>query len=612
MAEKYNQLADQIVELVGGKENVVSLYHCITRLRFKLKDESIAAKNENEIKKLNGVLSVAQANNQYQVIIGNEVDKVYAAIDQKYKFPNPVSAGESAGQSEEAEEKGNIVIRFLNTLTAIFNPIIMPLAGAGMIKALLVLLTTFDLMSTESATYGILSAAGNSVFYFLPLFLAVSAARVFKANPFISLAIVAALMEPNFTNLITETGVRVSFLGIPTVLMSYTGTVIPSIIAIFIYSYLERWLKTWIPKSLEIFLLPMISLLIMVPLTVIVLGPIGVTLGNGLGDVINFISARSGLLAGFIIGGFWSLLVMVGVHWGVVPIMINNIATYGYDVIRPMIAAATFASAGAALGVYFRAKKPETKSLALSSMVPALLGGITEPIVYGISIKYKKPLYAQIIGGGIAGAFMGMMQTKAIVYVFPALTTLPAFAGDTFVYYIIGISIAFFLTAILTYIFGIDEDEAEVVDVTPTETLIDENPTTLIAPMAGELISIEAVDDPVFSSKAMGNGFAVKPTDGKVVAPITGKVSAVFPTKHAFGIVSDTGIEVLVHIGINTVELDGKGFDIRIQPDDYVDKGQVVGQVDLSVLKENNYDTTTMVVITNSNDNPDYTLPPTP
>jgi len=241
------------------------------------------------------------------------------------------------------------------------------------------------------------------------------------------------------------------------VLMKYSGTLVPAIIAVLVYSKLEKLLKKFIPKSIELFALSFAALIIMVPLSVIVIGPVGVYLANAMGSFVNFMSAQNGLLTGLIIGGGWTLLVMIGIHWGVAPIMINNISTYGYDFIRPMVAAATFASAGAAFGVFMKAKRKETKAFALSTVVPALLGGVTEPIVYGISLKYKKPFIAQIIGGALAGAFMGAMHTKAFVYVFPALTTLPAFFGDTFVYYIIGIALAFTITAILTWILGIDE-----------------------------------------------------------------------------------------------------------------------------------------------------------
>lgn len=594
MSKNYNDLADSIVTLVGGEQNINSLYHCITRLRFKLKDISIAQQNTSKIKELAGVLSVVEANNQYQVVIGNEVENVFNTIMARYNIKSALGSdnNDEITTNSEEEKEGNIFLRFFNTLSSIFNPIIMPLAGAGMIKALLVVLTTYNFMSAESSTYKILSATGNSVFYFLPLFLALSAARVFKANQFVALAIVAALLEPNFTALVTANGVTVDFLGLPAILMGYSGTVIPAIISIFVYSKLEKILKRFIPKSLEIFLLPMVALLIMVPLPVMVIGPVGVYLGDGLGSLINIISERSGLLAGLVIGGGWTLLVMIGIHWGVVPIMVNNLATYGYDIIRPMVAAATFASAGAALGVFFRTKNKETKSLALSSLVPALLGGITEPIVYGLSVKYKKPLIAQIIAGAIAGAFMGAMKTKAIVYVFPALTTLPAFFGETFPIYCIGIAMAFFLSAILTYILGLDEKIEEV----------KKEDEKLSSPVDGEVIQIESVKDPVFSTKAMGEGFAVIPKSNQIYAPISGVVETVFPTQHAIGIKGDNGLEVLVHIGINTVELNGKYFDISCVAGSRVTKGMIIGEVDFKALQAAGYDSTTMVVVTNGNE----------
>lgn len=604
MSKDYSKLANEIVELIGGEDNVQSLYHCVTRLRFKLKNDEIAEENKSKIEALSGVLSTVKANNQFQIVIGNDVEEAYEAINLKYNISNPVDSN-SETESNESKE-GNIILRFFNTLSSIFNPIIMPLAGAGMIKALLVVLTTYNFMDAESSTYLILSAAGNSVFYFLPLFLAFSAARVFKVNAFISLAIVAALLEPNFTDMIVETGTTVSFFGIPTVLMAYTGTVIPAIIAIYIYSFVEKGLKRIIPKSMEIFLLPMLALLIMVPLTVMAIGPIGVAMGNGLGNAINFISVRSGLLAGLIIGGLWTLLVMVGIHWGVVPIMINNLAIYGYDVIRPLVAAATFASAGAALGVFLRARNKETKTLAISAMVPALLGGITEPVVYGLSIKYKKPLVAQIIGGAIGGAFMGAMQTQAIVYVFPALTTLPAFFGETFIYYIIGITISFTLTAVLTYVFGIDEAPSDVRIDEDSKSRKITNDTLISQPFNGKSIDLLEVNDEVFSSGAMGDGVAVEPDNDTLYSPVTGTVTSVFPMKHAIGFKSDDGVETLVHIGIDTVELGGKGFKISVKSGDKVERGQSIGEVNFELLKDANYDTTTMTVVTNSNDKNNY------
>ena len=586
MKKDYTKLADDIVPYVGGQENVISLYHCITRLRFKLKDTSIAKVNKDKIEKLTGVLSVVEANGQFQVVIGSDVSDVFQTILANYHIKNALDNTED--DDVESNKTGNIVIRFFNTLSAIFNPIIIALAGAGMLKALLVVFTTYHLLSNQDSTYKILAAAGNSVFYFLPLFLAISAARIFKANMFISLAIVASLLEPNFVSMVVKNGTTVDFFGIPTVLMGYSGTVIPAIIAIYVYAHLEKLLKKFIPKSMEIFALSLVALIIMVPLTVLVIGPIGVMLGDGLGNAMNFISGESGLLAGLLIGGGWTFLVMMGIHWGVVPIMVNNLALHGYDTLRPMIAAATFASAGVALGVFLKSRNKETKGLALSSLLPALLGGITEPIVYGLSVKYKKPLIAQVIVGGLVGAFMGALQVKAIVYVFPALTTLPAFFGPTFIYYGIGITVAFFGTALLTYLLGLGET-----DETTSDSL------SVALPLRGDVIPLSDVNDPVFSTLAMGNGFAIYPERGDILAPITGEIITVFPTGHAFGIRSALGTELLVHIGLNTVDLSKGTFNISVKKGDQVKKGQQIGTANLAEIKEKNYDPTTMVIFTN-------------
>ncbi len=586
MKKDYTKLADDIVSYVGGQENVISLYHCITRLRFKLKDTSIAKVNKDKIEKLTGVLSVVEANGQFQVVIGSDVSDVFQTILANYHIKNALDNTED--DDVESNKTGNIVIRFFNTLSAIFNPIIIALAGAGMLKALLVVFTTYHLLSNQDSTYKILAAAGNRVFYFLPLFLAISAARIFKANMFISLAIVASLLEPNFVSMVVKNGTTVDFFGIPTVLMGYSGTVIPAIIAIYVYAHLEKLLKKFIPKSMEIFALSLVALIIMVPLTVLVIGPIGVMLGDGLGNAMNFISGESGLLAGLLIGGGWTFLVMMGIHWGVVPIMVNNLALHGYDTLRPMIAAATFASAGVALGVFLKSRNKETKGLALSSLLPALLGGITEPIVYGLSVKYKKPLIAQVIVGGLVGAFMGALQVKAIVYVFPALTTLPAFFGPTFIYYGIGITVAFFGTALLTYLLGLGET-----DETTSDSL------SVALPLRGDVIPLSDVNDPVFSTLAMGNGFAIYPERGDILAPITGEIITVFPTGHAFGIRSALGTELLVHIGLNTVDLSKGTFNISVKKGDQVKKGQQIGTANLAEIKEKNYDPTTMVIFTN-------------
>ncbi|RVT62764.1 beta-glucoside-specific PTS transporter subunit IIABC [Niallia taxi] len=593
MSGKYNQLSKEIINGVGGEQNIISLYHCVTRLRFKLKDYSIALANKSTIEKLPGVISVVEANSQFQVVIGNEVSEVYQFIMKKYNIKSALGSESDYSDDIKVKQNGNFLMRFFNVISSIFNPLIISIAGAGMIKALLVLFVQLNLLNPEGSTHKIFSAAGNGVFYFLPLFLAISAARVFKANQFISLGIVASLLEPNFVGLVTEHGVSVEFLGVSTVLMSYSGTVIPAIAAIYIYSHLERYLKRFIPKSIQIFALSMSALIIMVPLTVMVIGPLGVGIGNGLGTVMNFISSESGLFAGLIIGAGWTFLVMLGIHWGVVPIMINNLATYGFDTLRPMIAASAFATAGVALGVFLRSKNSGTKSLALSSLFPSLLGGIGEPIVYGLSVRFKRPLIAQTIAGGVMGAFMGAMQTKAIVYVFPALTTLPAFLGDTFAYYVIGISGAFILSAILTYFIGFKEEDQDKLIKKKTAA------NKMEMPVIGQTISLDEVNDEAFSSRTMGDGIAIIPTKGILFSPFNGKVELTFPTGHAFGLKSQTGVEILMHIGINTVELQGVGFDTKVKAGETVEKGQVLAKFNLEAIQKAGYDPTTIMLFTN-------------
>lgn len=593
MAKNYTNMAEQVIKNVGGVDNILSLTHCVTRLRFQLKDYNIA--NRDVIKNIDGVLSIVEGNNQFQIVVGNEVEYVYDAINKKYRI------NDSSNNQHSDNSGKNIVINILNKLTVIFNPIVTALAGAGMLKALLVILSTYNFLATTDSTYKILSAAGNSVFYFLPLFLAISCAKAFNCNVFISLGIVASLMEPNFTSLIKNNGDIVNFFMFPVVLMSYSGTLIPAIFSIYIYSKLEILLKKIIPKSLELFLSSMISLIIMVPLTIMVIGPIGVFLGDTVGNIINIISNKSGLFAGALIGGSWTLLVMLGIHWGVVPIMVNNISRLGFDVIRPMIAAATFASSGAAFGVFLKSKNKKTKAFALSSLLPSLLGGITEPIIYGISIKYKKPFIAQIIAGTVAGAFLGATKTKAIVYVFPALTTLPAFFGDTFKFYCIGISISFFLSAIITYILGFDE--IETLSVGKNENKISESIKNgvfeLKSCVNGDIIELKDVKDGAFSSKSLGDGLAFIPSDGIIKAPFDSIVDALPSSKHAIGLSLDCGIELLIHIGIDTVNLQGRGFEVLVKEGDRVLQGQNLIKFDIETLIKENYDTTVIMVITN-------------
>lgn len=631
MSEKQD-LAAQIVELVGGENNIAALTHCITRLRFSLKH---AGKfDKNALDQLDGVIMAVESNGQFQVVVGDKVTALYHQIIGRYTL-----SGAAGREEKSAARRGNPLGRVFNTMSSILVPIVPALAGAGMLKALLVILTTYHWLATGSSTYFILLAASNSVFYFLPLLLAFSCGKTFGANPFVSVAIVAALLEPNFTAMIKQPGDIVNFLGIPVVLMKYNSTLIPAILAIWVYSWVERGLKRFIHQSIEMVAVPMLGLMIMVPLVAIVVGPMGIYAGTAIGDGIAFINHQSGMLTGALIGAGWTFLVMFGLHWGLVPVMLNNLALQGFDTIKPPAGTATFAQAGAAFGVFLRARDPKLKSFALSAMLPALLAGVTEPIVYGISIKYKRPLVAATIAGVIAGGFVGAMNTTAMAYVFPSLTTLPAFMTATFKYYVAGIALSFLLSAALTFVLGFDEaigSPASAATRVTTEaggnagTAVGRAPmvcaapasisaarqhnagieieTFLTAPLNGRIIALEQVKDPVFASGVMGRGIAILPSDGEVYSPVNGIVSKLFHTHHAIGITSDQGVEVLIHIGLDTVKLNGELFNAHIREGDRVRSGDLLLTFDREELLRRHFDITTPVIIANSDDYPHVTI----
>ncbi|MGZ7445091.1 beta-glucoside-specific PTS transporter subunit IIABC [Paenibacillus sp. TH7-28] len=605
---KFSELSNRIVEHVGGEKNVTELYHCMTRLRFKLKDFGKADKQQLE--RLDGVITVVQGNGQLQVVIGNDVNAVYKEIIANHDIK---PAGE-AKEDAKSEKTGNLVTRFFNTMSGIMTPIVPALAGAGMLKAVLVILsTTLGILAQDSSTYKILAAAGNSVFYFLPLLLAISTARYFGANMFVSLTIMGALLEPNFTGLMENIGDVTRFLNIPVVLMSYTGTLIPAMLTIWVYSHMERYLKKIIPANIQMFAVPLVSLLIMVPLAAAAIGPVGVYLGNGIASGINYLSNSSGLVMGALIGGGWTLLVMFGLHWGIVPAMLNNLSLHGFDTIKPPSAAATFASSGAALGVFLKAKDKKLKAYALSALMPSILAGVTEPIVYGISVKLKRPLIAQIIGGVIGGAIIGAFHTTVLAYVFPAVTTLPAFATDTFVYFLIGITASFVITAVLTYILGfeeqIDEDKSKSAaeagknnnNPSPAVPMAASDVSGVSAPVSGQIIPLQEVSDQVFSSGAMGDGVAILPEEGKIYAPVSGTITSIAKSKHAIGITAEDGFELLIHVGLNTVKLKGAPFEVKVAENQQVREGDLLLEFDPEAIREAGLELTTPIIITNMN-----------
>lgn len=585
----YQRFAKDIVELVGGEQNISSLVHCATRLRFKLKDSDNT--NKPALQNLDGVLSVVESGGQFQVVVGSHVPEVYKEIT---KIAN---VGSTPNSSDAP--KGSIGAQIFEVISQSFSPLLGALAGAGMLKALITILTMTGVLSAKSGTFFILSAAGNAVFYFLPIFLGITIATKLGANPYVGGTIGAALLEPNFTGLLKNTGDISHFLGIPVVLMNYSSTVFPIFFAISIYAVLDKFLKKTIHKDVQMFLVPMLSLIIIVPLTVIAFGPFGVYLGNGIGHVISFLSTKSGIVTGAVMGAGWTFLTLLGLHWGLVPLMLANLAAGG-DPILALVAAAPFAQMGLALGVFLKTKDKKLKTLAGSALLPGVLSGVTEPIIYGILLRYRRTIPYIVIAGAVGGAISGAVGAKAMSFAFPAFLTIPAFSPIPL--YAMAMLIAFVGATILTLLFGYEDKKKKEVEektVEAGQSLVKKE--AIVSPLTGTIKALSNVDDQVFASEAMGKGIAIEPTVGQAVSPVDGVVSTVFPTGHAIGITSDQGAEILIHIGINTVQLEGKYYNPVVKQGDRVKQGDLLVSFDIEKIKEAGYLVTTPIIITNTN-----------
>lgn len=501
----------------------------------------------------------------------------------------------SGQQQAKKAEDSSFVNKILDIIGGSFAPILGVLAGSGLLSALLAVCTMLGWVSAESGTYAILSAAGHAVFYFLPIFLGITLAIKLGANAYVGGTIGAALLEPRFTDLISEGATKTEFLGIPVLLMSYSSTVFPIFIAVSIYALLDRFLKKWIYKEIQMFINPLISLLIVVPLTVLIFGPIGVFAGEGIGAAIGFLSSVSGPLTGAVLGAAWTFLTLLGLHWAVIPIAIANLAS-GPDPIIGMAAAAPFAQIGMALGVLFRTKDNDLKTLASSGILPGALAGTTEIINYGILLRYKKTMIYVAAAGAIGGAINGALGVKMAVFSLPSFLSIPAFTpiGS----YLIGTLSALGIGFLLTFLLGYDDHKRALPAYdTGLPSVIKE---TIVSPIRGEVIPLSQFGDPLFASETAGKGTAIEPAIGEVFSPSDGIVSVLFPTKHAIGITSEGGAEILIFVGIDTMKLNGEYFISHVQQGDKVRQGDLLIEFDMQKIKAAGYTVTTPIVITNS------------
>lgn len=600
------KLAEDIVQLVGGEKNINDLVHCATRLRFTLKNRQDA--DREQLEKHEGVITVVESGGQFQVVVGSHVANVYAEIMKNSTF----SASTEGGSSNQ---KTSVISRVFEVISGSFSPLIPAMAGSGMLKALLTVLPLLGWLSESSDTYMILSAAGNAVFYFLPILLGITLGLKLKANPYVAGTIGAALMEPSFTGLMDK-GPEASFLGIPIVLVNYSSSIFPIFIAVSIYVLLEKGLKKVIHRDLQVFLVPMLSLMIMVPLSAMAFGPFGTNIGNWIASGVTWLIDVSGILSGIVLGGGMTFMVVLGLHWGFTPITLQNISQGG-DPIEAMAAAAVFAQIGVAFGIFLRAKKDKTlRTVAGSSSLTGILAGVTEPIVYGLILRYKRVIPIVIIAGALGGAINGHFGVKYTAYVFHNIFSIPV-EQPTFIF-VIAIVCSFVTATLLTVLFGYEKKESvpaiegdstqhgesslassETVSETAIKApVVEVRKEQIFSPLAGTAVPLSSVSDAAFSTGAMGKGIAIEPTKGEVIAPVDGIVTSVFPTGHAIGLTTAAGTEILIHIGINTVSLKGKHFNPLVQEGDAVSQGDVLIQFDLEQIRAAGYETVTPVIVT--------------
>lgn len=601
---KYEQLAKDIIKNVGGKENVNSLTHCVTRLRFKLKDENKA--NTEVLKKMDGVVTVVKSGGQYQVVIGNHVPDVFADV--------MAVGGFSAASEDDSNEKMNAFNKFIDIISGVFAPTLGVLAATGMIKGINALLIAAHVLANTDGTYQILNAIGDSLFYFFPIFLGYTAAKKFKLNEFTGMAIGAAMVYPTIVGLaggkplfmvltgsMFESSVSTTFLGIPVILMNYSSTVIPIVIAIYVASKIEKFFKKIIPDVVKTFLVPFCTLLVIVPLTFLVIGPISTWAGKLLGAITLAIYNFSPIVAGLFIGAFWQVFVIFGLHWGLVPIAFNNLATLGYDPVLALSIAASFAQTGVVGAILLKTKNAKLRSIAIPAFISGIFG-VTEPAIYGITLPKKKPFVISCIGASIGGAIIGFCGSKGYMIGGMGIFALPSYIGPNgfdMGFYGIAISmVAGFAIGFILMLFTKLEDDEESNETVKENPLVKQE--ILISPLKGEVKPLSEVKDEAFSSGALGKGIAIEPSEGRVVAPVDGVLTTFFPTGHALGITSDNGAEILIHIGMDTVQLEGKHFTPKAKQGDIVKAGDVLLEFDINAIKEEGYSVITPVIVTNS------------
>lgn len=613
---KYKQLAQDIIKNVGGKENINGLTHCITRLRFKLKDESIA--NDDVLKNMEDVVTVMKSGGQYQVVIGNHVEAVYKDVVEIIDLDN-------LNTSSETKKSGSILDKGIDIISGIFQPVLGIMAACGMLKGLNALFVALGLYSATSGGYMVINAAGDALFTFLPLFLGYTSAKKFGLKPMLGLALGAAMCYPAiqgssisagadamytlFKETMFASPVYIDFFGLPIISMDYTGTVVPIIFVVYFASKCEKLFNKFVPDLVKFFFVPMLTLLVTLPVALIVIGPIATFGSTLISEAVLSIRDFSPLLAGAIVGFSWQILVIFGLHWGFIPVYINNVMTLGYDNVMMPFFACTFATSAVVLAIFIKTKDKKLKEMAIPNFISGIFG-VTEPAIYGMLLPLKKPFIISCIASGIGGAFYGFFNLRKFITGGMGIFELPAMIEPNggmgnLIVALSGMAISMVVAFALTMVLYKDKEEVKEVENKVKEETKEVKSTKLekeivVSPIKGEVLNLSDIEDAAFSSGVLGQGVAIIPSDGKVVAPVDGVVTTLFPSLHAIGILSDEGVEVLIHIGLNTVQLEGRGFEACIKQDDRITKGQTILKFDIDVIKEAGYSVVTPIVVTNS------------
>lgn len=603
------ELATKIIANVGGEQNISMLTHCATRLRFNLKDNGKA--NLDVLKKLDGVLTAQIKSGQLQVVIGAKVNAIFDEVSAQVHI--------TEGDVAVTEPPKNKVSAVIETISGIFAPTLPVLIGCGMFKAIVSLITGLELLSSDNDFVTLLSMIGDLIFYFFPFFLAVSAAKKFRVSEYMALALAAAYMYPTIINgaaAAEETGVAgLDFFGVTIPFISYSSTVIPIILSVWVLSLIYKRIDRLVPDFLKILLTSMIVLFIMVPLELIVLGPIGSYAGTYIAQFMDWFYSVGGFVAAALLGGTRSLLTMMGMHYALAPLQIQQIAETGISTLLVSALTANFAQGGSAFGAFLALKDKQMKSVAASAALSAVLG-ITEPAMYGVNLRYRRPFGIAMISSAIAAAFLSFFHAGAMAYAPPGIFTIITYTADSFVFIILGAALSFGLAAALTFFFGIPKEEnkpsraedesGENENNSETAALSDKSVAvktemTVYSPIPGSVIPLSEIPDEAFSSGAMGQGVGIVPAEGKVYAPFDGTVEMVFDTKHAIGLTSSDGVSLLIHVGLDTVELNGQYFTAHVSAEAPIKKGQLLLEFDLDKIAEK-YKTVTPVLVVNTDD----------